>query len=111
MLLSIRRPALARMKRILDLLQAGNYPNCSTIAKDLRISAKTVLRDIDLMRDFLDLPIDYDSKRHGFYLMRPVDRFPVVPISSREMLYVCIAHKAVEFLSRHAVGTAVGDVL
>jgi predicted DNA-binding transcriptional regulator YafY len=94
--MSVKRPPLARMKEILALLQEGKYPNCSTIARLLEKSPKTAIRDIDFMRDSLELPIEYDDKRHGFYLTKPVERFPMVPVTERELFYVCVAHKAIE---------------
>ncbi len=87
---------MPRLKKILELLQEGKYPNCTMIAKELEVSPKTAIRDIDVMRDSLELPIDYDDKRHGFYLTKPVDRLPVVPVTEQELFYVCVAHKAIE---------------
>jgi len=100
--LSVKRTPFGRMKRILELMQEGKYPNCTTIAQETEVSLKTVIRDIDLMRDMLELPMEYDQQRHGFYLTKPVDRFPMVQVTERELFYVCVAHKAIE----HYRGTA-----
>jgi predicted DNA-binding transcriptional regulator YafY len=97
-----RRRALGRIKKILGLLQDGKYPNCTTIAAELEISVRTVERDIDCMRDDLELPIEYDDKRHGFYLTRLVPGLPILPVTSKELFSVCVAHKAIE----HYRGTA-----
>jgi len=48
------------------------------------------------------LPIEYDDKRHGFYLTKPVPGLPIVPLTSKELFSVCVAHKAIE----HYRGTA-----
>ena len=98
----VKRRPLARMKKILGLLQDGTYPNCTTIAAELEISPSTAARDIECMRDDLELPIDYDDKRHGFYLTQPVQGLPIVPVSPKELFSVCVAHKAIE----HYRGTA-----
>lgn len=98
----VKRRALGRMKKILGLLQDGKYPNCATVAAELEISARTVARDLDCMRDDLELPIEYDKQRHGYYLTAPVAGLPIVPVSSRELFAVCVAHKALE----HYRGTA-----
>jgi len=98
----VKRVALGRMRRILGLLQDGRYPNCTTVAVELEISARTAARDLDCMRDDLELPIEYDEKRHGFYLTRPVQGLPVVPVTLKELFSVCVAHKAIE----HYRGTA-----
>ncbi|HOC58253.1 MAG TPA: WYL domain-containing protein [Verrucomicrobiota bacterium] len=98
----VKRRPLGRMKKILGLLQDGKYPNCNTIATELEISSRTVARDLDCMRDDLELPVDYDKQRHGYYLTEPVQSLPIVPVSSRELFAVCVAHKALE----HYRGTA-----
>jgi proteasome accessory factor B len=100
--LSVKRSPLVRIKRMLELMQDGKYPNCSTIAEEMEVSLSTVGRDIDYMRDMLKLPMEYDEQRHGFYLTKPVDRFPMVQVTERELFYVCVAHKAIE----HYRGTA-----
>jgi predicted DNA-binding transcriptional regulator YafY len=98
----VKRRALGRMKKILGLLQNGTYPNCNAVAVELEVSPRTVARDIDCMRDDLELPIEYDDKRHGFYLTGPVQGLPIVPVTSKELFSVCVAHKAIE----HYRGTA-----
>jgi predicted DNA-binding transcriptional regulator YafY len=94
--LSVKRSPLVRIKRVLELMQDGKYPNCSTIAKEMEVSLSTVGRDMEYMRNELELPIEYDEQRHGFYLTKPVDRFPMVQVTERELFYVCVAHKAIE---------------
>ena len=71
-----KRPPLARMMKIYELLQEGKYPNCSTLAAELEVSPKTVLRDIDFVRDRRELPIDYDAHRHGYYFNRVCSAAP-----------------------------------
>ena len=93
---AVKRPPFGRMKKILGLLQEGRYPNCTTIAAELEVSIKTAGRDVDFMRDTLEMPIEYDDKRHGFYLTRPVEGLPVVPVTAKELFSVCVAHKAIE---------------
>lgn len=92
----LKRPTLGRVRRILELLQAGTYPNCRSIAADLEISPKTAARDLTCMRDRIKLPIEYDSKRFGYYLTRPVSGFPLVPVTEQELFALCVAQKAVE---------------
>jgi len=90
------RPPLERMKKIYGWLQDGRCPNCSTMAAELEVSHKTARRDIDFMRDRMNLPIDYDERRHGYFFTEPVDRFPGVPVTGKELFALCVAHKAIE---------------
>lgn len=91
-----KRPPFERMKKIFGLLQDGKYPNCSTAAAEFEVSAKTARRDFDFMRDRWELPIAYDNKKFGFYFAKPVDRFPGVPVTEKELFALCVAHKAIE---------------
>jgi predicted DNA-binding transcriptional regulator YafY len=90
------RPPLVRMLRIHELLSAGRYPNCSLLAQEFEVSAKTVQRDVDFMRDQLVLPIEYDRGRHGFMYSRPVGPFPLITVSEGELVALLVAQKAVE---------------
>lgn len=60
------RPPLVRMAAVHEELQSGQFPNCRKLAEALECSAKTILRDIDFMRDRLGLPIVYDPQKFGF---------------------------------------------
>src|SRR5258708_8329713 len=87
---------IARMKLIYDAIKTERRPNCSLLAKRLEISAKTIQRDIDYMRYQLDLPIEYDQERHGFYFTEPVGHFPSVHITESELVALLVARKRVE---------------
>ena len=84
------------MLRIHELLSGGRYPNCSGLAREFEVSAKTVQRDVDFMRDQLVLPIEYDRRRHGFAYSRPVGQFPLITVSEGELVALLVAQKAVE---------------
>lgn len=77
-------------------LMAGEYPNCSGLAKRLGMARKTVQRDIDFMRDRLGLPIDYDRERHGFFYFEEVRQFPTVQVSDGELVALLVSQKAAE---------------
>lgn len=91
----LSRPPWERMMRIHSLLQAKKYPNCSRLKRDLEISVRTVLRDIDFMKYRLNLPIEYDKQRYGFYYSKPVEQFPSVGITEAEVFALLVAHKAI----------------
>ena len=62
----------------------------------LEISTKTVQRDIDFMRDRLNLPIDYDPLRFGFYYSRPVANFPSIEVTEGEIIALFVAQKVLD---------------
>ena len=89
------RPPLDRMRRIHEWINTGKFPNAVRMAQDLEVTKRTVLRDLDFMRDRYGLPIAYDEKRYGYYYTRPVDRFPVAAMTEAEMFALLVADKAI----------------
>ena len=69
-----KRPPLERMKRIFAKLQDGKFPNCSKIAKEFEVSAKTALRDIEFMRDRLRYDLVWDARRRSWLGQPPAER-------------------------------------
>jgi predicted DNA-binding transcriptional regulator YafY len=87
---------VARMEYIFQKIQTERRPNCSTLGNALEVSSKTVQRDIDFMRYQMELPIEYDKLRHGFYFDGVVGSFPSVKITEAELVALFVARKAVE---------------
>ena len=81
--------------RMHQLIKSGKYPNCSKLAREFEVVTRTIKRDIDFMKDRLELPIEYDSRRYGFYYSKPVDQFPGVAVTEAEVFALLVAHKAV----------------
>lgn len=92
----LHRPPLERMLRIHQSLQAGKFPNTSTLAAELEVSVKSIQRDLDFMRDRLQLPIEYDPKQVGFHYTAEVTAFPTMHITEGELVALVIAEKALE---------------
>ncbi len=95
-LIKTTRPPIARIEYIILKIKTERRPNCSTLAKALEVSPKTVQRDIDFMRYQMELPIEYDRLRHGFYFDGVVGSFPGVRITEAELVALFVARKAVE---------------
>ncbi|MFO7724172.1 MAG: WYL domain-containing protein [Oceanipulchritudo sp.] len=90
------RSPLARMVRIHRCLVEGNHPNCSTLARAIEVSTKTIQRDLDYMRDQLGLPLEYCASAHGYAYTQPVTHFPTIPATEGEVLALFVAQKALE---------------
>lgn len=84
------------MLHIHERIAAGQWPNCSTLARELEVATKTVLRDLEFMRDRLQLPLEYDPLRHGYRYTAEVSQFPTVTISEGELVALLVARKAIE---------------
>ena len=90
------RPPMERMWRIHREISEGDHPNCQGLAMELEVSAKTVMRDLEFMRDRLGLPLEYDAVKHGFYYTAAVRDFPVMKISQGEVAALLLAQKSLE---------------
>jgi predicted DNA-binding transcriptional regulator YafY len=88
------RPPLERIALIHAQIHRGKYPNCRKLAEELCVAEKTILRDIDCMRDRLRMPIAYDAVRHGYYYTAPVSNVVGLDVSEGEVVALLIAQKA-----------------
>jgi predicted DNA-binding transcriptional regulator YafY len=90
------RPPLERMLHIHSAIQAGRYPNATTLSRELEISPRSVARDFEFMRDRLQLPLRYDDLRYGYYYDGEVSSFPSLTISEGELFALAVAEKALQ---------------
>jgi len=77
-----------------------DYPSCQMLAKEYfnesgdRFSTKTFQRDIDMMREEHQAPIEYDQYRHGFYYSDDTYRLPAMQLTEGDLLAVLVADRA-----------------
>ena len=84
------------MLHIHQALAAGKFPNASGLARELEVNAKTIHRDIEFMRDRLNLPIEFDSARNGYRYTEEVSAFPTMQITEGELFALVVAEKALQ---------------
>ncbi|MBU6402970.1 MAG: WYL domain-containing protein [Verrucomicrobia bacterium] len=84
------------MLRIHRAIQSGAYPNASKLAVELEVSAKSVHRDLEFMRDRLELPLAYHPQRFGYYYTQEVGSFPTLQITEGELFALLVAEKALQ---------------
>jgi predicted DNA-binding transcriptional regulator YafY len=90
------RPPLERMLRIHQALQSGRHPNATTLAAEMEVSAKSIHRDLEFMRDRLELPLAYDHARNGYRYTEEVGNFPTLQITEGELFALLVAEKALQ---------------
>lgn len=90
-----RRP-YQRMFAIHRAISKGGYPNCSTLARELEVTPKTIQRDIDFMRDNFGVVIEYDDKRHGFHAVNGLPDFPGFVMGAEELAALFLTRTALE---------------
>jgi len=82
--------------RIHQTIAAGKYPNATTLAREIEVVPKTIHRDIEFMRDRLQLPIAYDDRKYGYYYTEEVSSFPSLQITEGELVALLVAEKALQ---------------
>ncbi len=84
------------MLRIHQAIQAKQYPNAVSLAGELEVSTKSIHRDLEFMRDRLELPLKYDNNRNGYFYTEEVNNFPTLQISEGELFALLVAEKALQ---------------
>ncbi|WP_395736189.1 helix-turn-helix transcriptional regulator [Prosthecobacter sp.] len=92
----VSRPAIWRVMEIHKIIRTGRHPNCTTLAREIEVTPKTIQRDITFMRDQLDLPLEYHPVKHGYYNTRPVTEFPILHLSRTDLVALFLARRALE---------------
>jgi predicted DNA-binding transcriptional regulator YafY len=90
------RPPLERMLRIHQALQKGDYPNATQLAREMEVSTKSVHRDLEFMRDRMELPLEYSGVHRGYYYTETVNAFPTLQITEGELFALLVAEKALQ---------------
>jgi proteasome accessory factor B len=90
------RPPLERMLRIHQALQAGGFPNASKLARAVDVSTKTIHRDIEFMRNRLNLPVEFAARSNGYFYNGEVSGFPTMQITEGEIFALVVAEKALQ---------------
>ena len=84
------------MLRIHQVLQAGGFPNASKLAREIEVATKTIHRDIEFMRDRLNLPIEFNPAKNGYFYTGEVSAFPTMQITEGELFALVVAEKALQ---------------
>ncbi len=84
------------MLKIHQAIQTGKFPNATQLAAELEVSTKTIQRDIEFMRDRLELPIEYDGAKFGYHYTEKVSAFPTMQITEGELFALIVAEKALQ---------------
>jgi proteasome accessory factor B len=87
---------MERMMLIHVFVAAEKFPNAVGLAAELEVSAKTLKRDIQFMRNHWNLPLEYHPRRRGYFYSACVNKFPGAPaVNEAELFALLVAHKAI----------------
>ena len=87
---------LERLAMIDRLVRAGAYPSARVLADRLEVSRRTILRDIDMARDRLGVPLEYDARRRGFAYAEATYRLSFTALTAVELEALRTAQLALE---------------
>ena len=87
---------MERMLRIHQAVQSGKHPNAVTLAQELEVSTKSIHRDLEFMRDRLELPLEFSALHHGYHYTEEVNAFPTLQITEGELFALLVAEKALQ---------------
>ena len=82
--------------RIHQTIQSGKFPNATTLAREIEVATKTIHRDLEFMRDRLNLPVTFDHAHNGYFYDGEVSAFPTMQITEGELFALVVAEKALQ---------------
>lgn len=106
----IGKKQLQRLIRLVAQLKENRYPNCASLAADMRkadlednlnlaCTSKTIFRDIQTLKTDFDAPIRFDKTRNGYYLARRDWNFSCPQIyDDSEMLAAVLGARIAEYI-------------
>lgn len=81
-------------RKIREGMQKGILANCRSIAEGYEVSRKSILRDIDYLKNQRDAPIAYDPLKRGYYYTEEHYALPAMSLSESDLFAICIAEQA-----------------
>jgi proteasome accessory factor B len=79
-------------------LRANDWPNATSLSKKLEVSTRTILRDIEFMREQLGAPIAFDPRRNGFCYTDPSFRLPYFLMTEGELVSLYLVERIIQQL-------------
>ena len=96
----LRRAQYHRVQRILAMIRKGTgsgiYPNAGDFARILEVTERTIMRDLDFLRDEEGAPIEYVKECWGYRLTDPGWSLAPVTLSREEVFAFSVGRKALE---------------
>ncbi len=96
---ALPRPALPRrmeprLLAVHELIRAGKFPNSTSLALELEVTARTIKRDVDRLRERHGVKVAYSRSRHGYYLEDDGQGAPGGRFTESELMAMFVARQA-----------------
>lgn len=83
-------------RKIREGMRRGVLANCTAMAAEYEVSTKSILRDIDYLKNQRDAPIAYDPQQRGYYYTEDNFALPAISLNESDLFAICIAEKALK---------------
>lgn len=87
------KPQHSRLLFIDRKIREGSFPNSALLAAEWEVNRKTILRDIDFMRNILNAPLSYSAKNRGYYYNEENFHLPAMALNDSDLFAIFIADK------------------
>ncbi|MCK9169759.1 MAG: transcriptional regulator [Treponema sp.] len=87
-----------RLLQIDQIISSGRFPSTAALAEKLEASTTTVKRDIEMLRDELNAPVEYCKKNEGWYYTETAFRLPALFTSEGELFAAELTKNMVQAL-------------
>ncbi|MDD5351113.1 MAG: WYL domain-containing protein [Chthoniobacteraceae bacterium] len=85
------RSTLRRILFIHERLGHGRRADAASLARELEVSARTVKRDIEFMRDELGAPLEWEPSTRTYFYSRECPQLPLLRLEADEALALMLA--------------------
>lgn len=82
---------LERIVAIEKIINRGSAPSPAYLARELEVSERTILGDIQYMKHRMHLSIEYDPARKGYVNTKPSKGLPAFDLSDSELVALAIS--------------------
>jgi len=86
----LSRPQHERIHALVRLISEKRFPNATTFMRELEVDRRTILRDLDYLRDRMGVPIEYDASQRGYYLSGPAKNMPLLEMRESDLLWLFV---------------------
>jgi len=87
------RHTYIRLAKIDRLIRQKRYPNCKVLAEQFETSQRTILRDIEAMKDSLGAPLRYSKEKNGYYYSDEKFSLPELKLTEGELISIFLGEE------------------
>lgn len=103
------RSAIVRIWTIYALIKNKQYPDCRKLAAKLEVSPRTIERDLELLRDRMEAPLEFDRLRRGYYFTKDFS-MPMPRLTEGEIISLFLGLKLMSQVEGLTYKTELGSL-